>query len=190
MTRKEVYAEIEQMFGLVPTFFKAIPDDSLGMEWQLMKTVQFEEGAIPNKYRELIGLGIAATTKCRYCALFHTEAAKLFGATDAEIEDAVHYAKSSAGWSAWLNGNAVRLRHVQERSAADGQARPQPDDEVQRRLALRAAAAGLICRGLSRTQPDNGACIRSARCCAARRGLVSAFSPVHAQLLISAHFRA
>ncbi len=104
MTRKEVYAEIEQMFGLVPTFFKAIPDNSLGLEWQLMKTVQFEEGAIPNKYRELIGLGIAATTKCRYCVLFHTEAARLFGASEAEIEDAVHYAKSSAGWSAWLNG--------------------------------------------------------------------------------------
>jgi predicted small metal-binding protein len=30
--------------------------------------------------------------------------AKLNGATDAEIEDAVHFAKSSAGWSAYLNG--------------------------------------------------------------------------------------
>jgi len=50
-----------------------------------MRTVQFDEGAIPNKYRELIGLGIAATTRCRYCTLFHAEIAKLFGATDAEI---------------------------------------------------------------------------------------------------------
>lgn len=106
MTRKQVYAEIEGMFGMVPTFIKSIPDNSLELEWQLMKTVQFDEGPIPNKYRELIGLGIAATTKCRYCTLFHTEAAKLFGATDEEIEDCIHYAKSSAGWSAWLNGNA------------------------------------------------------------------------------------
>jgi hypothetical protein len=30
--------------------------------------------------------------------------AKLNGATDAEIEDAVHYAKSSAGWSTYING--------------------------------------------------------------------------------------
>jgi AhpD family alkylhydroperoxidase len=106
MTRQEVYAEIKSMFGIVPTFFKSIPDNSLGLEWSLMKTVQFEEGAIPNKYRDLIGLAIAATTKCRYCTLFHTEAAKLFGATDAEIEDAIHIAKSTAGWSAWLNGYA------------------------------------------------------------------------------------
>ena len=33
--------------------------------------------------------------------------AKLFGATDKEIEEAVHYAKSSAGWSAYLNGMQV-----------------------------------------------------------------------------------
>jgi hypothetical protein len=30
--------------------------------------------------------------------------AKLNGATDAEIEDAVHFAKSSAGWSTYING--------------------------------------------------------------------------------------
>jgi AhpD family alkylhydroperoxidase len=100
VSRKQVYQEIEEMLGLVPSFFKAIPDSSLEMEWNLFRRVQFEEGPIPNKYRELIGLGIAAVTKCRYCAFFHTEAAKLNGATDAEIEDAVHFAKSSAGWSA------------------------------------------------------------------------------------------
>ena len=104
MTRQQVYQEIEQMFGKVPTFLKKIPDSSLEMEWRLMKQVQFEEGAIPNKYRELMGLAIAAVTRCRYCAYFHTETARLNGATEAEIEDAVHYAKSSAGWSAYLNG--------------------------------------------------------------------------------------
>ena len=104
MNRKQIYAEIEEMLGLVPTFLKAVPDSSLEMEWQLMKRVQMEDGPIPNKYRELIGVGIAASTKCRYCIFFHTEMAKLNGATDAEIEDAVHFAKSSAGWSTWLNG--------------------------------------------------------------------------------------
>ena len=104
MTRKEVYAQIEEMFGLVPSFIKAIPDSALEFEWQLMKRVQFDEGPIPNKYRELIGVAIAAAMKCRFCSFYHTEIAKLNGATDAEIEDAVHYAKSSAGWSTYLNG--------------------------------------------------------------------------------------
>jgi AhpD family alkylhydroperoxidase len=106
-TREQVYAEMTQMFGLVPSFFKLVPDNSLELEWRLFKTVQFDEGPIPNKYRELIGLGISAITKCEYCILYHTEVAKLNGATDAELEDAVHYAKSSAGWSAYLNGMQV-----------------------------------------------------------------------------------
>ena len=107
MTRKEVYKEIEETFGLVPGFFKLVPDSSLRFEWDLFKRVQMEEGPIPNKYRELIGVAISAVTKCRYCSFFHTEFAKLNGATEAEIEDAIHYAKSTAGWSAYLNGLQV-----------------------------------------------------------------------------------
>ena len=107
MTRKEVFKEIEQTLGKVPSFFKLVPDRSLEIEWKLFKTLQLEESPIPNKYRELIGVAISAVTKCRYCSFFHTEVAKLFGASDAEIEDAVHYAKSSAGWSAYLNGMQV-----------------------------------------------------------------------------------
>ena len=104
MNRKKIYKEIEEMFGLVPSMFKSIPDSSLELEWKLFKTVQFEEGPIPNKYRELIGVALSAITKCRYCSYFHTEVAKLNGASDAEIEDAVHYAKSTAGWSTYVNG--------------------------------------------------------------------------------------
>jgi AhpD family alkylhydroperoxidase len=104
MNRKEVYAEIEKTLGVVPSFLKELPDSTLEMEWRLLVRSQMEEGPIPNKYRELIGVGISATTKCRYCSFFHTEFARLNGATEAEIEDAVHYAKSSAGWSAYING--------------------------------------------------------------------------------------
>lgn len=104
MTREEVYRDIEGTLGLIPSMFKAIPDSSLEMEWELFKRVQLEEGPIPGKYGQLIGLGIAAATKCHYCVLFHTEVAKLHGATDAEIEDALHFAKSTAGWSTYING--------------------------------------------------------------------------------------
>lgn len=114
MNREEIYKEIEQMFGLVPSMFKAVPDSSLELEWKLFKQVQFDEGLIPNKYRELIGVAIAAVSKCRYCALYHTEVARLYGASDAEIEDAVHYAKSSAGWSTYINGLQLDFDQFQE----------------------------------------------------------------------------
>ena len=104
MSKNEIYGEIEQMFGLVPTMFKVVPESSLELEWNLFKLVEMSDSPIPGKYRELIGVAISAATKCRYCAYFHTEMAKLHGATEAEIEDAVHYAKNSAGWSTYVNG--------------------------------------------------------------------------------------
>lgn len=104
MNREQIYNEIKETLGVVPAFLKAVPDSTLELEWNLFKKTQLEDGAVPNKYRELIGLGIAAVSKCRYCALFHTEAAKLNGATQEEIEDALHFAKASAGWSAYING--------------------------------------------------------------------------------------
>jgi AhpD family alkylhydroperoxidase len=104
MSREDIYKEIESMFGLVPSMFKELPDSVLGLEWNLFRRVQIEEGAIPNKYRELLGLAVSAATKCRYCVLFHTEMAKLNGATEAEIDDALLYAKSTMGWSTFVNG--------------------------------------------------------------------------------------
>lgn len=114
MTREEVYKDIEQTFGLVPSFFKVLPDSSIELEWELFKRVQLEEGPIPNKYRELIGLAIAGVTKCHYCAFYHTEVAKLFGATEEEIEDAIHFAKSSAGWSTYINGLQIDYEQFKE----------------------------------------------------------------------------
>jgi AhpD family alkylhydroperoxidase len=114
MTKEEIYKEIKEMFGLVPSMFKTLSDESLELEWKLFKRSQFDEGPIPNKYRELIGVAISAISKCRYCAYFHTELAKLNGATEAEIEDAVHYAKSSAGWSTYVNGMQLNYENFKE----------------------------------------------------------------------------
>jgi AhpD family alkylhydroperoxidase len=102
--RAEIESEIKDFLGLVPHFFSQIPDGLLEPEWQIFKTLGLGETLIPNKYKELIGVAVHAETKCRYCTLFHTEAAKLFGATDEEIQEAVHYAKYTVGWSVYLNG--------------------------------------------------------------------------------------
>jgi AhpD family alkylhydroperoxidase len=103
-TRAEVEADIKATLGIVPGFLKSLPDTYLADEWRLFKQLELGETLIPNKYKELMGIALHSETKCRYCVLFHTEAAKLFGATDAEIQEAVHYAKLSVGWSAYLNG--------------------------------------------------------------------------------------
>jgi AhpD family alkylhydroperoxidase len=102
--RTEVEKDIRETLGIVPSFFKRIPDHLLDPEWTLFKTLELGETLIPNKYKELIGVAVHSETKCRYCTLFHSEAAKLFGATEEEIQEAVHYAKYTVGWSVYLNG--------------------------------------------------------------------------------------
>lgn len=103
-SRQHIEEEIRETIGLVPSFFDRIPDEFLGAEWHLFKRLELGETLIPNKYKELMGIAIHSETKCHYCTLFHTESAKLFGASDEEIQEAVHYAKMSLGWSAYLNG--------------------------------------------------------------------------------------
>lgn len=102
--RNEVEAEIKDSLGLVPSFFKSIPEQYLDHEWQLFKSLELGETLIPNKYKELMGIALHSETKCKYCLLFHTEAAKLFGASNEEIQEAVHFAMMSVGWSVYLNG--------------------------------------------------------------------------------------
>jgi AhpD family alkylhydroperoxidase len=103
MSRAEVDRDIEETLGIVPTFFKEVPDGLIPAEWVSFKSLMLSETAIPNKYKELIGLGVSGATRCRYCAYFHTEAARLFGATDEEINEAALVAKHTMGWSTYLN---------------------------------------------------------------------------------------
>ena len=101
--KNEIRSEIEKAFGSVPSWVAEMPDSALAGFWATMRDFQLGETAIPNKYKELIGLGVAGATRCRYCALFHTEAAKLFGATDQEIAEAAMMAAHTMAASTFVN---------------------------------------------------------------------------------------
>jgi AhpD family alkylhydroperoxidase len=105
--RTEVEADMQQTLGLVPGFFKTVPDYLIGTEWASFKALTLSETAIPNKFKELIGLAVSGATRCRYCAYYHTEAARLFGATEEEIVEASLMAKNTMGWSTYLNALQV-----------------------------------------------------------------------------------
>jgi AhpD family alkylhydroperoxidase len=102
--RHETDRDIEETFGLVPEFFQRVPDYLLPSEWASFKSLQLsDQTAIPNKYKEMIGLAVSGATRCRYCCYFHTEAARLFGATEDEITETALIAKNTMGWSTYLN---------------------------------------------------------------------------------------
>jgi AhpD family alkylhydroperoxidase len=75
--------------------------------WTTMRDLQLGETRIPNKYKELIGLAVSGATRCRYCALFHTEAARLFGATDEEIAEASAMGGFTMMASTFLNAQQI-----------------------------------------------------------------------------------
>ena len=101
--RHEADRDIEQVLGLNLEMFQRVPDYLLPTEWASFKSLVLSETAIPNKYKEMIGLAVSGATRCRYCAYFHTEAARLFGATEDEINETALIAKNTMGWSTYLN---------------------------------------------------------------------------------------
>jgi AhpD family alkylhydroperoxidase len=98
-------ADIAKTLGFVPQFFLKFPAGMLPGTWEEMKTLQLNPStALGNKTKELLGLAVAAQIPCRYCIVAHTEFAKLGGATETEIGEAVAMAALTRHWSTFLNG--------------------------------------------------------------------------------------
>lgn len=107
-TNDATFKDIQATFGFVPEFMRAVPPGLLPAVWQGMKSFQLStETKLDGKTKELIGLAVAAQIPCEYCIVFHTEAAKLNGASDQEIQEAVGMAAVTREVSTVLNGMQV-----------------------------------------------------------------------------------
>jgi AhpD family alkylhydroperoxidase len=106
-TRQEVYSEVNKTLGLVPQWIEQMPEGALQGFWGMARDFWLSQTKIPNKYKELIGLAVSGATRCRYCALFHTEAARLFGATNDEIAEASAMGSLSMFGSTFINSQQI-----------------------------------------------------------------------------------
>jgi AhpD family alkylhydroperoxidase len=98
-------ADIAKTLGFVPQLFLKFPEEMLPGVWDEMKSLQMNpHTALPGREKELIGLAVAAQVPCKYCIYGHTEFAKLNGASEAEIGEAVGMAAITRHWSTFLNG--------------------------------------------------------------------------------------
>jgi len=116
-TRSDVLTEIEETFGTVPAPLDTIPEEDAVGEWSFFKKYTVGESEIPAKYRELIGLAVAANIKCPYCAHFHDTAAKMHGATDAEMREVYSLASLTSRYSAMLHAQSYDLDEFKEETA-------------------------------------------------------------------------
>ena len=95
-------AKLKDLRELAPTEFQGFV--------ALDAIVGRTDGAIPQKYRELIALGVAFTTQCPYCLDVHTGNAKAAGATRQEVAETAFIAAALRAGAAVTHGTlALKL---------------------------------------------------------------------------------
>jgi AhpD family alkylhydroperoxidase len=107
---EDVKREITQAIGFVPSFMTSsvASPETARLFWSMMRDFQLsDKTALDGKTKELIGLGVASQIPCHYCIVFHTEAARLNGATEQEIREAVFMAGMTRFASTVLNGATI-----------------------------------------------------------------------------------
>jgi len=98
-------ADVEGQLGFVPEYMKAVPDVAMPGLWQEMRALEAtKDTALPCKVKELIGLAVAAQVPCKGCVYGYSKLAKVSGASDAEVGDAVAIAALTRHWSTFMNG--------------------------------------------------------------------------------------
>jgi AhpD family alkylhydroperoxidase len=104
-TREAVNAEITAMFGGVPSFMNQVADAAVVGLWRQTKDLSFSDTtALDPKTKALISLAVGAQIPCQYCIWLDTNAARMFGANDQEIAEAVAIAGHTRNMSAIFYG--------------------------------------------------------------------------------------
>lgn len=129
MVSPETQQEIEEMLGQVPSWMEALAEPAGEHSWGLFRDFEAVETELSGREKQLIGVGVAAAINCPYCTYFHKEDARLEGATEDEIEEAVNLASVTQYFSTILHGNEVDVddfvtetdeivEHIKEQEAA------------------------------------------------------------------------
>ncbi|HTR51275.1 MAG TPA: carboxymuconolactone decarboxylase family protein [Kofleriaceae bacterium] len=118
---KATYKDVEKTLNFVPAFMHEFPESEVAAVWSELKTVQMNPStALPMKTKELIGLAVAAQIPCRYCTYFHTQVAKLGGASDEDEKEAIAMAGLTRHWSAVANGMQIDFSEFKQEIARIG----------------------------------------------------------------------
>ncbi|WP_435064804.1 carboxymuconolactone decarboxylase family protein [Halobaculum sp. EA56] len=110
----DTVAEIEETLGIVPEFFENLNEDDLVDEWPTFKRMGLADTVIPDKYKELINLAVAATLKCPYCTHFHRRAARMHGATDEVLSEVSFLAGYTPRYSGMLHAQDYDLNTFED----------------------------------------------------------------------------
>jgi AhpD family alkylhydroperoxidase len=71
--------------------------------WRNFSKTVFEEGALPEKTKQLIAIAVAHVTQCPYCIRSHTKQAMRKGASKQEIMEAIWVATEMRAGAAYAH---------------------------------------------------------------------------------------
>lgn len=84
---KEIFAEVEGAFGMVPNLFKTYAHHLplLRANWSKVKAVM-AEGSLSQKTKQTIAVLVSSDNSCAYCVAAHTGALRSLGVSEGEIK--------------------------------------------------------------------------------------------------------
>jgi AhpD family alkylhydroperoxidase len=91
----------------MPAFIPPAAQATVGGSWRELMELEMAETSISAKEKALISLGVASQIPCSYCIKADTAFAKLAGATDQEIVEAVALSALVRNMSTLLNGHQI-----------------------------------------------------------------------------------
>ena len=101
-------ADMAATLGPDAVELNVLPDAFLAPTWaQTRAWLIDQDSTIPPKYRALIGLAVSSQIPCQYCIYGDTSDARVFGATEEEIKEAIMFGAMTRMWSTIMNGNQV-----------------------------------------------------------------------------------
>ena len=94
--KHDAQKQLQKLRSLKPDLHKAFQEFSAAV---------FKDGALPNRTKQLISIGVAHVTQCPWCISSHTRAARAMGITEEKIAEAIFVAMEMRAGAAYTHGS-------------------------------------------------------------------------------------
>ena len=118
MTREEIYKDIEETLGGVGGYIEKLYDSQLELMWETTKQTFLSDMSLGLKVNALTALSAAYALDCEYWIEFHSQTARLAGASEENIQDVKKLSEFSAQWSQFLEGINYDFKQWKEEATA------------------------------------------------------------------------
>lgn len=79
--KKEIFAQIDKAFGVIPNMFKTIGNSTAALKMMWYGFGALGSGTLGSKLGEQIAVAVADANRCEYCLAAHTALGKMAGLT-------------------------------------------------------------------------------------------------------------